>query len=86
MDLLQGIASAADQQTMSPSAPADQPSQESPAQKVVQQPHGIPATLLILDTETTGLDPDQDHCTAEFYHAIADSAKEFFKVELLGAY
>ena len=62
LDLLQGIASDADQQTISPSAPADQPSQESPAQKVVQQPHGIPATLLILDTETTGLDPDQDHC------------------------
>ena len=31
-------------------------------------------------------DPDQDHCTAEFYHAIADSAKEFFKVDLLGTY
>ena len=62
LDLLQGVASAADQQTISPSAPADQPSQESPAQKVLQQSHGIPATLLILDTETTGLDPDQDHC------------------------
>ena len=62
LDLLQGIASTAGQQTISPSAPADQPSQESPAQKVLQQSHGIPATLLILDTETTGLDPDQDHC------------------------
>ena len=62
LDLLQGVASAADQQTISPSAPADQERQESAPQKVLQQSHGIPATLLILDTETTGLDPDQDHC------------------------
>ncbi|SBO42419.1 3'-5' exonuclease [Cyanobium sp. NIES-981] len=44
--------------------PSPQPSPTPPpgVEAAAEQPDGSPGTLLIVDTETTGLDPERDHC------------------------